>query len=85
AQEFTYLLLYLIAMDLFLGQASSVSSKRVFSSSNMTCTVKRNRLSVRMMEAFQVLKHALKHYRRQFSEETLDLVSHLLGTLELDD
>ncbi|KAG8707217.1 hypothetical protein FRC11_007591 [Ceratobasidium sp. 423] len=51
----------------------------------MACTVERNRLSVRTMGAFQVLKHALKHYRREFSEETLDLVSHLLGTLELDD
>ncbi|KAG8729542.1 hypothetical protein FRC11_008512 [Ceratobasidium sp. 423] len=82
---FTYPLLYQIATDLLLVQTSSVSSERVFSSSKMACTAERNRLSVRMMEALQVLKHALKHHRRESSEETLDLVSHLFETLELDD
>ncbi|CUA72636.1 hypothetical protein RSOLAG22IIIB_10208 [Rhizoctonia solani] len=85
AHKFTYPLLYRIAMDVLPVQASSVSSERVFSSSKMTCTAERNRLSVRMMEALQVLKHALKHHRRESSEVTLDLVSHVFETLELAD
>ncbi|KEP45460.1 hAT family dimerization protein, partial [Rhizoctonia solani 123E] len=83
--EFTYPLLHGIAMDVLPIQASSVLSERVFSSSKMTCTTERNRLSVRTMEALQVLKHVLKHHRRESSEVALDLVSHVFETLELED
>ncbi|KAG8683566.1 hypothetical protein FRC11_013369 [Ceratobasidium sp. 423] len=85
AHEFTYPLLYHITMDVLPVQASSVSSERIFSSSKMTCTAERNRLSVRTMEALQVLKHALKHHRHELSEVSLDLVSHIFETLKLDD
>ncbi|KAG8739262.1 hypothetical protein FRC11_000797 [Ceratobasidium sp. 423] len=85
--EFIYPLLHRIAMDVLPVRPSSVSSERVFSSSKMTCTAERSRLSVKTMEALQVLKHALKHHRRKSSEPemTLDFISHVLETLELED
>lgn len=82
------LLLYRIAMDVLPVQASSVSSERVFSSSKMTCTAERNRLSVQTMEALQVLKHALDQRRRDSPEsevKTLDFVSRAFESLELKD
>ncbi|KAG8753668.1 hypothetical protein FRC11_007210 [Ceratobasidium sp. 423] len=88
AHQHIYPLLYRIAMDVLPIQASSVSSERAFSSSKMTCTRERNRLSVSTMEALQVLKHALQRRRRDSAEsetKTLDLVSHVFESLELDD
>ncbi|QRV94609.1 hAT family dimerization protein [Ceratobasidium sp. AG-Ba] len=49
-----------LALDLLPAQASSVSSERVFSSSKMTCTQFRNRISASNVEALQILKHALR-------------------------
>ncbi|KAG8728978.1 DNA-directed RNA polymerase II subunit rpb1, partial [Ceratobasidium sp. 423] len=76
--EFIYHLLHRIAMDVLPVRAPSVSSERVFSSSKMTCTAERSRLSVKTMEALRVLKHALKHHHRESSEPemTLNFISH---------
>lgn len=86
ARQYTYPLLYQIAMDVLPAQASSVSSERVFSSSKRTCTSERNRLSSTNMEFLQVLKHAYYRRRRENEElETLDFVSHLYENLSLSD
>ncbi|KAG8752461.1 hypothetical protein FRC11_008339 [Ceratobasidium sp. 423] len=81
--EFIYPLLHHIAMDVLPVRAPSVSSERIFSSSKMMCTAERSRLSVKTMEALQVLKHALKHHHRESSEPemTLDFISHVFETL----
>jgi hypothetical protein len=66
----------MLAMDVLPIQASSVSSERVFSSSKMTCTRERSRLSVEMIEALQVLKHSLKRRRIPgVDTRTLDFMS----------
>ncbi|CAE6511697.1 unnamed protein product, partial [Rhizoctonia solani] len=62
--QYTYPLLYHIAMNILPAQASSVSSERVFSSSKKTCTSKCSRLSAESMEYLQVLKHLLVRRRR---------------------
>ncbi|KAF8667727.1 Encoded by [Rhizoctonia solani] len=86
ANRFTYPLLYRIAMDVLPVQASSVSSERVFSSSKLTCTSERNRISSRSMESLQVLKHALYRRRRSAAEsQVLDFVAHQFENLEVDD
>lgn len=53
-------LVYQLALDVLPSQASSVSSERVFSSSKMTCTQSRNRISTGTVEALQILKHSLR-------------------------
>ncbi|KAG8773678.1 hypothetical protein FRC12_002386 [Ceratobasidium sp. 428] len=53
-------LIYKVALDILPAQASSVSSERVFSSSKMTCTQSRNRISASSVEALQIFKHALR-------------------------
>ncbi|CAE7090735.1 unnamed protein product [Rhizoctonia solani] len=53
--------LHAIAMDVLPAQASSVSSERVFSSSKLTCTRARNKISTSTVEALQILKYALRH------------------------
>ncbi|CUA67878.1 hypothetical protein RSOLAG22IIIB_07571 [Rhizoctonia solani] len=91
ANQFTYPLLYRIAMDVLPVQASSVSSERVFSSSKLTCTSERNRISTKTMEAFQVLKHSLYRRRREVAEpraaqsRALDFVVHQFENLEIAD
>ncbi|KAG8701981.1 hypothetical protein FRC11_011772, partial [Ceratobasidium sp. 423] len=88
AHQHIYPLLYRIAMDVLPIQASSVLSEHAFSLSKMTCTQEQNCLSVSMMEALQVLKHALQCCHRDSAEsetKTLDLVSHVFESLELDD
>ncbi|QRV87058.1 hAT family dimerization protein [Ceratobasidium sp. AG-Ba] len=52
-------LIYKVALDILPAQASSVSSERVFSSSKMTCTPSRNRISAPRVKALQILKHSL--------------------------
>ncbi|KAG8697387.1 hypothetical protein FRC09_007904 [Ceratobasidium sp. 395] len=87
--QYTYPLLYQIAMDVLPVQASSVSSERVFSSSKLTCTAARNRITSENMEYLQVLKHALHRRRRGQGEDELngldlDFVSHKFENLALD-
>ena len=58
--EFTFPMFFAMAMDYLPIQASSVPSKRVFSSSSETDTVRRNRIQPPLMEAIQILKFGLK-------------------------
>ncbi|CCO37986.1 hypothetical protein BN14_12147 [Rhizoctonia solani AG-1 IB] len=87
--QYTYPLLYRIAMNVLPAQASSVSSERVFSSSKMTCTSERSRLSTESVEYLQVLKHALVRRRRTRKSDTpqddgvLDFVAHTFSNLEI--
>lgn len=72
-----------IAMDVLPAQASSVSSERVFSSSKLTCTRARNKISAQMVERLQILKYCLRHPSGQdvFSEshsgQYFDIVTRL--------
>ena len=58
--------LFLIAMDYLPVQATSVPCERVFSSAKDTDTAKRNRINSVLMEALQMLKHALRKERLNF-------------------
>jgi len=53
-------MLFAIAMDYLLIQASSVPCEHVFSSAKETDTSKRNRMNLMLMEALQTLKFSLK-------------------------
>ncbi|KEP49154.1 HAT family dimerization protein [Rhizoctonia solani 123E] len=79
-------LLYWIAMDVLPVQASSVSSERAFSSSKLTCTRERTKLSPENIEYLQVLKHSL-HRRRITGDnrQTLDFMSHIVYPDNHDD
>ncbi|KAG8752077.1 hypothetical protein FRC12_012134 [Ceratobasidium sp. 428] len=63
ALRFTYPLIHRLAMDILPVQASSVSSERVFSSSKLTCTRERGRMSVGTVESLQVLKNSIQRRR----------------------
>ncbi|KAG9079177.1 hypothetical protein FRC06_007899 [Ceratobasidium sp. 370] len=80
AQRYAFPLLYQVAMDILPVQASSVSSERAFSSSKMTCTRERSKISAENMEHLQVLKHGL-HRRRADGEnhQTLDFMAHIVS------
>jgi hAT family C-terminal dimerisation region len=56
-------------MDVLPAQASSVSSERVFSSSKETCTLRRNRISRKLLEALQVLKFSYRSERLSFVDD----------------
>jgi len=62
-----------MAFDYLPIQASSVPCERVFSSSAETDTNKRNRIKPDLMEALQLLKHAYKKERLNFTQH---LVTH---------
>ncbi|EUC60763.1 hAT family dimerization protein, partial [Rhizoctonia solani AG-3 Rhs1AP] len=93
--RYKYPILYYMAMNILPAQASSVSSERVFSSSKLTSTPERNRLSVENMEFLQVLKHALcRHWRDAMTgiviptdddSDELDFVSHLFDNTTEDN
>lgn len=51
-------------MDVLPAQASSVSSERVFSSSKLTCTRARNKISASTIESLQILKYSLRNIRK---------------------
>ena len=73
-------------MDVLPVQASAVSSERVFSSSKMTCTRERNKISAENMEYLQVIKHSM--HRRQANRDncqTLDFMAHVVGSDNEED
>ncbi|GAB1520557.1 hypothetical protein RhiTH_003636 [Rhizoctonia solani] len=55
----TFSLMHALAMDVLPAQALSVSSKRVFLSSKLTCTRARNKMKANTVESLQILKYAL--------------------------
>ena len=57
-----------MALDYLPIQASSVPSKRVFSSSAETDTKRRNRIHPVLMEALQMLKFSLKQQQLNFTD-----------------
>ncbi|CAE6470177.1 unnamed protein product [Rhizoctonia solani] len=65
SHESKFSLLHAVAMDVLPAQASSVSSERVFSSSKLTCTWERNRMSATTVESLQILKYALRNRYRE--------------------
>jgi hypothetical protein len=79
-------MLYQIATDVLPVQASSVSSERGFSSSKMTCTRERSRISPENMEYLQVLKHVLhrRSTRKHENHQTLDFIEKMTY-LDLED
>ncbi|KAG9093931.1 hypothetical protein FS749_013461 [Ceratobasidium sp. UAMH 11750] len=86
--QFTYPLLFRIAMDVLPVQASSVSSERVFLSSKLTCTAERNRITPENMEYLQVLKHALRWCHDSadgLSSDSLDFVTQWYQNICLED
>ncbi|KDN40149.1 hypothetical protein RSAG8_08349, partial [Rhizoctonia solani AG-8 WAC10335] len=92
AHRWVFPLLYQVAMDVLPVQASSVSSERAFSSSKLTCTRERNKISAVHMEELQVLKHSL--HRRRADErnkisavhmEELQVLKHSLHRRRADD
>ncbi|EUC58850.1 HAT family dimerization protein, partial [Rhizoctonia solani AG-3 Rhs1AP] len=89
--QYTYPNLYQLAMNVLPVQASSVLSERVFSSSKLTMTAERSRLSASNMEYLQVLKHALRRRRRDalngvdINSDGLDFVSHLFEDMTVDE
>lgn len=56
-------------MDMLPAQALAVPSERVFSSSKETCTLRRNRVSLR--EALQVPKYSYRSERLSFVEDLI--------------
>lgn len=58
-------------MDILPIQASAVPCERAFSSSKVTMSARRNRITPGLMEALQVLKFSIKHGNR------LDFTAHL--------
>ncbi|KAF5383852.1 hypothetical protein D9615_003798 [Tricholomella constricta] len=69
--EHSYPLLFRVAMDVLPAQASAVPCERVFSSSKETSTVRRSRLSPKLMEALQILKFSYKQERLSFTDDLL--------------
>ncbi|CAE6452410.1 unnamed protein product [Rhizoctonia solani] len=71
-------LIHRMAVDVLPAQASSVSSERVFSSSKLTCTRERNRISAELVEARQVLKHSVRQQRSsELSSSLLDFTDRI--------
>ncbi|KDN43889.1 hypothetical protein RSAG8_05882, partial [Rhizoctonia solani AG-8 WAC10335] len=71
-------LIHRMVVDVLPAQASSVSSERVFSSSKLTCTRERNRISAELVEALQVLKHSVRQQRSsELSSRLLDFTERI--------
>lgn len=70
-----------MAVDVLPAQASSVSSERVFSSSKLTCTRERNRISAGLVEALQVVKHSIRRQRpSELDSKHLDFSERIAPT-----
>lgn len=61
--------MFRVEMDMLPAQALAVPSERVFSSSKETCTLRRNRVSLR--EALQVPKYSYQLERLLFVEDLI--------------
>ena len=72
--EQTFPTLYAMAMDYLPIQVSSVSCKRVFSSSSETDTKKRNCINGLLMEVLQMLKFGLKRDHLSVNERIPNMV-----------
>jgi hypothetical protein len=68
AKQYTYPLLYHVALDVLPAQASAVPCERVFSSSKETDSLRRSNLSPIMMEVLQILKFIFRKDRLNFME-----------------
>ncbi|EUC59354.1 hAT family dimerization protein, partial [Rhizoctonia solani AG-3 Rhs1AP] len=74
-------LIHRMAVDVLPAQASSVSSERVFSSSKLTCTRERNRISAELVEALQVVKHSVRRQRSsELDSQQLDFSERIVPT-----
>jgi hypothetical protein len=69
SNEYTFKLMFRVAMDVLPAQASAVPCERVFSSSKETCSLRRSRLSPTLLEVLQVLKFAYKQERLNFTDD----------------
>lgn len=60
SRELVFPTLFRVAMDVLPVQASSVACERVFSLCKEADTIRRRRMSPKMMEMTQMLKHSFK-------------------------
>jgi hypothetical protein len=75
AKQYTYPLLYHVALDVLPAQASAVLCKHVFSSSKETDSLCHSNLSLIMMEILQILKFI-------FWKDCLNFMEGLVSTKE---
>jgi hypothetical protein len=61
-------LLFYVALDILPVQASAVPCERLFSSSKITCTDRRNHILPTLLEALQTRKFMVKQRRMDFME-----------------
>src|SRR5258705_12000049 len=66
-----YPLLFPVAIDILLVQASAVPCERVLSSSKETCTDCRNQILPKLLEALQFRKFKCKQARLNFMENVV--------------
>ncbi|KAF8749017.1 hAT family C-terminal dimerization region [Rhizoctonia solani] len=94
--QYTYPILYQIAMNVLPAQALSVLSEQVFLSSKLTVTAQRTCLSALNVKYLQVLKHTLRWHCRdhldgvtetgiEIKPNGLDFVSHLFESVTCKD
>ncbi|KAF8670440.1 hAT family C-terminal dimerization region [Rhizoctonia solani] len=94
--QYTYPILYQMAMNVLPVQALSVLSEQVFLLSKLTVTAQRTRPSAPNVEYMQVLKHTLRRRRRdhldgvtetgiEIKPDGLDFVSHLFESVTCED
>jgi hypothetical protein len=81
--------MYRVALDILPVQASSVACERVFSSSKETITMRRNCLSVELMEVLQFLKYTYRQDRLNLMEGVIsseqDLLSAEMPSAPIED
>ena len=81
--------MYRVALDVLPVQASSVACERVFSSSKETITMRRNSLSVELMEILQFLKYTYRQDRLNLMEGIMssekDLLNAEMPSVSTDD
>jgi hypothetical protein len=75
----SYPLLWKVARDVLLAQASSVPCERVFSSSKQTTTQQRNSIAPGLVEKLQILKFGLKEDHLDFTAGFIDRPEEMIG------
>ena len=65
--EYTFSLMYQVAVNVLPIQVSSVPCKHVFSSSKLTTTACQNKLSLALVKVLQILKYIFKQEHLDFS------------------